>query len=156
MSRRKIYLGASQISFFDHETCTEILQASRIDDDDGRLRKRRKFGLDEGGWASIVEVKVECAFVDESSTHSPLDLDITTVEAAITFDDPIMTVFYPTTDQALFAFVCQEEEVSNMERVMWFQRLVIKDPSINRCIRLSTSLSIHHRHETIQISMVSF
>jgi hypothetical protein len=156
MSCRKIYLGALQQSFFNREVCIEILQASRINDDDGRPRKRRKLDLDEEGWASIVEVRVECEFADESSAYFPLDLETTTVEAVIAFDDPIMTVFYPITDQALFAFVCHEREMSNLERIMWFQRLVLKDPSINRCIRFSTSLSIHHRHETIQRSIVSF
>lgn len=159
MSRLRLCLCALQQSFFDEYACRTMLESNQIAGDDSRPWKRRKIDADEAGWATIIEFIVECQLVDESSTctgSSAPELVTSPVNANITFDNPIMTVSNPITDQPVFAFVCQETEVSHMERILWYQRLMRKDPSIGHCIRLSSSLSMRRRHETIQSSTVSF
>jgi hypothetical protein len=159
MSRRRIRLCSPHRSFFDEEACKTILESSQIDLDDGRPWKRRKLDPDDDGWAALIEFNVECHFVEESSASSnsnAVELDTSPLEVYITFDDPILTVSNPITDETLFAFVCQEADVPYMEKIMWFQRLVYKDSSISRCIRLLSSVSMRRRHQTIQRSTVSF
>lgn len=159
MSRRRIRLCSLHRSFFDEEACKTMLESRKIDLDDGRPWKRRKLDPDDDGWAALIEFNVECHFLEESSASSSsaaIELDTSPLEVSITFDDPILTVSNPITDESLFAFVCQEAEVQYIEKIMWFQRLVHKDPSISRCIRLSSSVYMRQRHQTIQGSTVSF
>ena len=158
MSRRRICLCSSQMSFFDAEACRAAERLPPINDDDGRPWKRRKLDPEEQGWSGVIEFEIQCQFADESSTSlssNPLYLDIPLIDPSISFDDPIMTVTDPFTDLSLFAFVCQDGEASSIEKIMWFQKLVSKDPSISQCIRLLSSLSIRKRYETIERATVS-
>lgn len=158
MSRHRICLCGSQLSFLDEEACSAVKWHPPVNDDDGRPLKRRKLDPEGQGWSRVIEFDIQCEFVNETSTRSSSDssfLDMPPVNASVSFDDPIMTVVNPLTDESLFAFICQEIEVAFMEKITWFQKLVSKDPSISECIRLLPSLSVRKRHETIERATVS-
>jgi hypothetical protein len=158
MSRHRICLYNSQLSFINVEACSMIKWSPPVNDDDGRPLKRRKLDPERQGWSGVIEFDIQCHFVNETSTHSSSNsvyLDIPPVDASVSFDDPIMTVTDLVTDQSLFAFVCNEVDVASMEKITWFQKLVSKDPSISQCIRLLSSLSVRKTPETIERATVS-
>lgn len=159
MSRRRIYLCALQKSFLDEESCLGVANAVSSDIQDERPQKRRRVASGGDGWGAILEIDIECAFVEGSSpSSSPATscLDTPPIAVVMKLENTVMTVLNPSTCQPLFAFVCQDFEAATVEKIMWFQRLSAKDCSIARCVRMSTSLSIRHNQHRLESSTICF
>jgi hypothetical protein len=110
------------------------------------------------GWAAILEFVIECPFQEGCTTYPTLTVvnsEASFVGAAIKFNDPVMTVSNPRTEQDLFGFVCGEEITEVLEKVMWYDKLARKDRSISRCLRCQTSISIQQNAEGVENAVVS-
>lgn len=158
MSVQRIRLSPSQQSFIDEEACRAAIGSSIPEcHDENRPQKRRKLDPDDPGWFLALEYEFDCPFLDPTSAGSgsatPV-ISTSDIEASVAFNDPIMTVSHPGTDRSLFAFVCQEVEVTPLEKIVWLQTLVSKDSPITPSLRFSTTASIRESEGLIQGSTV--
>jgi hypothetical protein len=143
MSRRRVSLPTSQLSFLDQNACKAIRQSVRTEPTDTRPSKRRKVDPGADDWAAILEFVINCPFRDGTATGSASAVtEASFAGAVIDFSDPVMSVSDPRTGQALFGFVCDEESSEVLEKVLWLDKLASKDSSISRCLRCQTSVSI--------------
>jgi hypothetical protein len=156
MSRRRVSLLTSQLSFLDQNACKTIRQSVKTEPTDTRPSKRRKVGPGADDWAAILEFVIDCPFQDGTAICSTSAItEPSFVGAAIEFNDPVMSVSDPRTGRALFGFVCDEESSEILEKVLWFDKLASKDPSISRCLRCQTSVSIQQAGEDFIGAVVS-
>jgi hypothetical protein len=158
MSRRRVSLAAAQLSFLDEGACRTIEQGTDVECRDGRPSKRRKVDPEADGWAAILEFVIDCPF-QEGYTRCPtstvVNSETSFVGAFIKFNDPVMTVSNPRTEQELLGFVCDEESAEVLEKVIWYDKLALKDRSISRCLRCQTSISIQQTADGVEGAVVS-
>ena len=143
MACRKVTFAAAQRSFLYDDACLRLIGSCEESD---RPQKRRKVEAeeDELGWAPILDLVVECRFVDENLPNSSATpYETSAIPIQFVFDDPIMTVF-DSTGRELFGFVSQEADVTFCAQICWLENLSKKDPSISQCVRMSSSLSFRH------------
>src|ERR1700737_1349110 len=158
MSRRRVSLPPIQQTFLGTDACYTICKSAPHEDPDNRPIKRRKLDLDTDGWSAILEFVLECRFevkIPASPSTSKGDTRSPPVPSTLSFDDPVLSVSHPKTDQPLFAFVCRENDATIINAIIWFQRLAHKHPSVDECLRLSTSVSFQWSHGVIASALVS-
>jgi len=159
MSRRTLLLSAAQRTFLDEAACKQLAAKETEDGSAGRPLKRRKIGSEDDEWAAILEFTIQCQLVDNSlsSLHSTsAATETSTTETAITFDDPVLSISNPQTDDVLFAFVCGAEDAEVVDKITWYQTLAHKDASISSCLRCLTSTTFRQRQGSIEQAAVSF
>jgi hypothetical protein len=64
------------------------------------------------------------------------------------FDEPVLSISQPGTDNTLFAFVCQENEAAIIDTITWLRRLAQKDPA-EHSLQLSSFVSFWWREDVI-------
>jgi hypothetical protein len=144
MSRRRLSLSPAQQTFLDIDFCQAISKSAEDEGLDDRPAKRRKLEPSADGWSSILEFVLEFHFEDEAPiapSTSATDTKSSPIPAGLRFDDPVLSVSHSETDQALFAFICQEDEATTIDAIIWLRGLSQKDPSVAQCLRLSTAVS---------------
>jgi hypothetical protein len=144
MSRRRLHLPISQLSFLNVPACTSLFESACFDC--GRPLKRRRISQDQNdGWASILVFHVNCPFQEcvpprpaqqNSDTHTDVS-----VEAKFTFNDPLLSVFGLHNTTPLFTFVCRESEGLEIETIAWLEALAQKHISMTPCMRLPAVVS---------------
>ena len=156
MTSRSILLPASQLSYLDANTCLSLLSSSEEEGKETQPCKRRKLDPDDSGWFAILEFNIECQFEDQRTAFPAAEVFniASSLEACVTFEDPIMTVENISSGQALYMFVCEEAQSAVLEKIAWLQKLANKDVSIGRFLRLSTSLSMQLRQGMIECSTI--
>jgi hypothetical protein len=76
--------------------------------------------------------------------------------AAFEFEDPVLSVLHPDSEQTLFAFVvCREDETTIINNVLWLQWLAGKSPSVQQCLQISTSVSFRWSNGSVVSAVVS-
>jgi hypothetical protein len=144
MSRRRLSLPPAQQTFLDLDVCQAISKSAEHQDLDDRPAKRRKLEPSVDGWSSILEFILEFHFEDKAPTApstSAADIKSSSIPAGLRFDDPVLSVSHSETDQPFFAFICQENEVTTIDAILWLRGLAQKNPSVAQCLRLSTAVS---------------
>jgi hypothetical protein len=158
MSRWRVSLAAAQLSFLNKTACQTIEQDTDAKCWDERPSKRRKVDPEADGWAAILEFVIDCPFQEGCTTYptsTVVNSEASFVGAAIEFNDPVMTVSNPRTEQDLFGFVCDEEITKVLEKVMWYNKLARKDRSISRCLRCQTAILIQQTADGVEGAVVS-
>ena len=158
MSCHTLLLSAAQRTFLDELACKELAANEAEDSSADRPLKRRRIDSEEDEWAAVLEFTIECQFVDNnpSLSSAATAAESSIPGTAITFKDPVISVSHPQTDDVLFAFVCGADDAEVVDKIIGYQTLARKDPSIGSCLRCLTSTTILQCHGTLEQAVVSF
>jgi hypothetical protein len=157
MSRQTLLLSAAQRSFLDEPACRRLAVNKAERSPAGRPSKRRKIMSEAEGWAAVVEFTIQCQFVEDNSapsTSAAVGNDTSIEGVDFEFDNPVISITHPDTELPLFAFVCREEETEVMDKIVWYQTVAHRDPSISSCLRYSTSTTIRQRLGVLERAIV--
>lgn len=157
MSRHTLLLSAAQRSFLDELACRRLAVDKPEDSPADRPSKRRKIMSEAEGWAAVVEFTIQCQFVEDNSppsTSTAVGNDTSIEGVTFEFEDPVISITHPDTEPPLFAFVCGAEEAEVVDKIIWYQTVAHKDPSISSCLRYSTSMTIRQRLGVLEQAIV--